>query len=130
MRRNIAVVVMLLGVLGLLASPTQARLRKSQTHVVPGSVQATVTGNEITRVDGAITTEKAKCLAGRTVEASSGPTQTLQSPFGTGTTDSQGRFSVTGSAPTDAFFAIQILKERRRNTVCKGTAHFGQLVAQ
>jgi hypothetical protein len=51
----------------------------------------------------------------------------LQSPYGSGTTDSSGHFDVSGSAPVGAFYNIQVLKRRiGSNLVCRGAAAYGQ----
>lgn len=113
-------------VVALVASPTQARLKRGQTHFVEGSIVATRTGEEVTRFVGAITSTRAKCVPGRPVDITFGPSQSLQQPFGSGTTDAEGRFDVSGSAPDGSFFTIYVQKVRLRNLVCKSKAAFGQ----
>lgn len=110
----------------LVASPTQARRNRGQTHFVAGSIVATRTGGQVTRIVGAITSNKEQCVPGRPVDVTFGPSQSLQQPYGSGTTDASGRFDVSGSAPDGSFFTIYVQKARIDKLVCKGKAAFGQ----
>jgi hypothetical protein len=126
MMRRLAFFAIFAAMFAIAAGPTEARLRKSQTHIVAGSISAEASESTVTSISGTITTTKTKCISGRRVDVTFGPTQTLQSPYGSSTTDASGQFTVNGSAPADSFFAIFVQKERRGNTVCKATAAFGQ----
>ena len=126
MRRFVQVSVVAATIVALTATNAETRTRKAQTHLDASTIQATGSANQITQISGTITSTKQKCVPGRRVDITFGPSQTLQQPYGSGTTDAQGSFSVSGSAPSDSFFAIQVQKVRIGNTVCKSTAAFGQ----
>jgi hypothetical protein len=129
MRRALCVIVIAAALAAPFAGRVDARLKKSQTHVVGSSVTWDVSGSSVVQVEGAITSESPKCVAGRKVEVHTGPSASLQSLYGSGTTDPSGHFAVSGSAPTDAHYTIYVLKETRGRTRCKGTASFGQFTS-
>jgi hypothetical protein len=126
--RRLAIVMTAVAVIATVASSTDARIRdKVQTKLDPSTITSSSTGDAVTAVSGAITSPKGRCVPGRTVRVTSGPTETLQSPYGSSTTDALGHFEVSGSAPAGSFFSIFVDKRRRGNIVCKTTAAFAQL---
>lgn len=127
MRRFVQIGVVAATIVALTATSAETRTRRAQTRLDASTIQATVSGGQVTQISGTITSPKQKCVPGRPVDITFGPSQSLQQPFGSGTTDAQGRFSVSGSAPSGSFFAIYIQKVRLRKTVCRTTAFFGQL---
>ena len=126
MRRALVLIVVTAAVAVSFTNGTEARLRRSQTQVVPGSITVGVAGQTVIDVAGNITSESAKCLANRSVEVFAGSSSTLQSLFGRGSTDASGHFVVSGSTPDDSYFSIYVLQEIVGRTKCKSTAFFGQ----
>lgn len=130
-RSVIAVLVAALLVIGFVDGDADARKRKRRkgaknTEVVQGSLQKTVVDGQITSISGKIASNP-KCLPDRTVAILWGADTAEQNPFGTGTTDADGNFTVAGTAPDGSFITIQVDEIRRGETLCKRGAFFGQL---
>ena len=127
MRRAVHLTLVVVAVLTLVTTGSDARSRKVRTRLEPSTISWTKTGSDVTSIEGTITSEKSKCVPGRKVVIQVSPNQTLQSLYGTGTTDASGHFSISGSAPVGYYYAIYVAKARIEPTRCKSTAAFGQL---
>lgn len=126
MRRILHVMLVAVAILVWVTNPVDARAKKIQTTFVPGSVKWAITGNQATRIEGTIASPKSKCIVGRAVDVQWSPNTTLQSPFGKGTTDAQGHFDVSGSAPVGSYYSIYIAKLTTGGTNCRVSANYGQ----
>ena len=112
MGRYLRVLFVVAAILSTSAGPALA-LQARSTRISKSSLQATVQGSDITNISGSITTNR-KCIEGRTVTIKSSAT----GPFGAGLTNSQGFFSIPGSAPSTSEFVITVSKARVRKTIC------------
>ena len=120
--------VLVVGIVDVDADAKKRRRRKGakNTEVVQGSLQKTVVDGQITAISGKIASNP-KCLPARDVAILWGPDTAQQNPFGTGTTDEDGDFAVSGTAPDGSFITIQVEEVQRGETLCKRGAFFGQI---
>ncbi len=130
MRRALCVIFAVTSLGALFASPVAGRLRNVQTRLDP----ATVTwddggGTTVLSVQGTISSAKSRCVPGRRVSIETGPSETLQSPYGASTTDATGHFTITGSAPDTAYYSIYVDKAIVGKTRCRTTAVFGRFTS-
>ena len=104
----------------------RSKVKYAQTTVTNVTWEEDEDGDNVVLVEGNISSTNSKCVPDRTVEVYAGPSETLQSLFGSGTTDASGHFSVTGSVDVDSFFSVQILKKRINRLICRATAAYGE----
>lgn len=104
----------------------RSKVRYAQTTVTNVTWEEDEDGDNVILVEGNISSTNSKCVPGRAVEVYAGPSETLQSLFGSGTTDAAGNFSVSGSVDVDSFYSVQILKTRINRLICRTTANYGE----
>jgi hypothetical protein len=128
MRRGVTLGLAVTAIALLFLSTADARTKKVQTLLDNSSItyEEGDNGDDVESISGTISASDPKCVSGRSIEVQKSPNQTLQSPFGTGTTDAQGHFTIPGDAPDGWYYAVYVEKVRIGSTVCKTTAAYGQ----
>jgi hypothetical protein len=104
----------------------RSRVRYAQTTVTNVTWEEDEDGDNVILVEGNISSTNSKCVPDRTIEVYAGPSESLQSLFGSGTTDAAGNFSVSGSVDVDSFYSVHVLKKRINRLICRTTANFGE----
>jgi hypothetical protein len=130
MRRAFVGILVVTTVMAAVTSTVDARYKgpAAQTHLGPITWQRSGTGGPVTLIEATITSTKSKCLAGRKIDIQTGPSETLQSPFGSGTTDAGGHFSISGSTTND-YYSVYVAKVKVGKLLCRTTAAYGRFSA-
>jgi hypothetical protein len=126
MRRALCFVLAAAAIVATFGDAASARRRSAPTTIGPITWDESDDGDEIVLVEGTLSSTKSKCLAGRNVEISAGESATLQTRFGSGTTDSSGHFRISGVTPDESYYSIFVTKSTAGSLRCRSSAAYGQ----